>query len=92
MLYKGSRYAAVPQDALVAPDGRVVRYITARLIPETRAVAGHRVLAGERLDHIAHAHYRDPERFWRLCDANRAAWPADLLEPGRIIGVPAAEG
>ena len=48
---------------------------------------------GERLDHIAQRVYQDPEIFWRICDANLALWPPDLVaEPGRIIKVPPAEG
>jgi hypothetical protein len=50
------------------------------------------VLASERLDHIAWQHFRDAERFWRICDANRALWPDELLEEGAILRVPATEG
>ena len=46
----------------------------------------------ERLDHIAQRFYRDPERFWRIADANRAMWPDDLVaEPGRTIRIPTSE-
>ena len=27
---------------------------------------------GDRLDLISYRFYRDPEQFWRICDANRA--------------------
>jgi len=54
---------------------------------------GHIVSQGERLDYIAHRFYRDPERFWRICDANRVMWPDDLVaEPGRTILIPLSEG
>jgi hypothetical protein len=92
MFFKGSRYATVPTATLVDETGRVVTYKTTRFIPDTPAVVGHRVVGGERLDHVAWQHYRDPERFWRICDANRALWPADLLEIGRVILVPPSEG
>jgi hypothetical protein len=92
VLFKGSRYAAVPQATRVDERGREVRYVRVRLIPETRAVAGHRVLAHDRLDLLAHRYYRDPERFWRICDANRALWPDDLLVEGEILGIPPSEG
>ena len=45
----------------------------------------------ERLDHIAWQHYRDAERFWRICDANRALWPDDLLEEAAILRIPPSE-
>lgn len=92
MFFRGSRYAAVPQATLVDARGREIRYIRVRLIPETRAIAGHRVLAQDRLDLIAHRHFRDPERFWRICDANLALWPDDLLVEGEILGIPPSEG
>ena len=37
-------------------------------------------------------HFRDAERFWRICDANRATWPDDLLEEAAILRIPASEG
>ena len=92
MFFKGSRYATVPDAFITDASDRVIRYKATRFIPETNALVGHRVLAHERLDHIAYQYYRDPERFWRICDANRALWPPDLLETGAILGVPAAEG
>jgi hypothetical protein len=92
MFFQGSRYATVLDATLVEPSGRVIRYKTNRFIPDTRAFVGHQVLAGERLDHIAFRHYRDPERFWRICDANRAMWPDDLLVIGRVIAIPPVEG
>jgi hypothetical protein len=92
MFFKGSRYAAVPDALFTTADGRVIRFKTLRFIPETRALTGHLLLAGERLDHLAWRYYRDPERFWRICDADLALWPPDLLEEGRVLGVPASEG
>lgn len=92
MFFKGSRYEKVPEATLTDAAGRVVRYKTTRFIVDPRAIVGHRVLASERLDHIAWQHFRDAERFWRICDANRALWPAELLEEGAILRVPATEG
>ena len=94
MFFKGSRYANVPDREILDPDtGRTIRYKAPRFIPETRAIRAWQTRDGERLDHIAHALWRDPERFWRLCDANRALRPAELVrEPGRRLLVPPAEG
>jgi hypothetical protein len=50
------------------------------------------VTADQRLDHIAWLHYRDPLRYWRICDGNDALWPDDLLEPGAILRIPPVEG
>jgi hypothetical protein len=91
MFFKGSRYAKVPEQTIVDANGRTIRYKTTRFIPETRASSGHRVTNDERLDHIAWQHYRDAERFWRICDANGALQPEDLLEEAAIIGIPPSE-
>ena len=90
MFSKGSRYANVPEHELTGPDGRRIRYKTTRFIPPTPAQVGHIVSGGERLDHIAFFYYRDPERFWRICDANAVMDPGDL-EVGRKIGIPLAD-
>jgi hypothetical protein len=92
MLSRNSRYANVPQGALEVGD-RKVPYIKMRPVPEPAASQFvHVVGAGERPDHLAYRYYRDPERFWRLCDANRIMWPNDLVrEAGRAIVVPPPE-
>ncbi len=46
------------------------------------------VAEGDRLDLIAARTLGDPEQFWRVCDANNAMNPADLMAPGRILRVP----
>lgn len=92
MFFKGSRYAKVPEAEITAASGRVVRYKRTRFIEETAAQVGHRMIQGQRLDHIAWEYYRDPERFWRICDANRALWPADLTASAGVLLIPPSEG
>ena len=92
MLFKGSRYAAVPIERLDDEQGRTIRYLRMRVIPETTAQAGHVVDASERLDHIAFRYFRDAERFWRICDANVALRPDDLVAtPGLVLRIPPSE-
>jgi hypothetical protein len=93
MFFKGSRYAEVGEHAIIDDQGRVCRYNKVRFIPATPAERGHRLAQGERLDHLAQRYFRDPERFWRIGDANLALWPDDLVaEPNRIILIPAPQG
>ena len=92
MFFKGSRYENVITESYTDPRGAVLRYKRTRFIPPTPARAATVVNQSERLDHIAHRVYQDPELFWRICDANDALWPPDLAEPGRLLKVPAAEG
>ncbi len=91
MFFKGSRYEKVPTRETKDASGRTVRYKATRFIPDTPPLVGHRVTADERLDHIAWQHFRNAERFWRICDANRALWPDDLLEEGAIVRIPSSE-
>jgi hypothetical protein len=93
MFFKGSRYQNVGTDSIVTERGVTVRFKKVRFIPDTPARLGVVVQQGERLDNIAERVYDDPERFWRICDANGALWPADLTaEAGVTILVPPAEG
>jgi hypothetical protein len=93
LFFKGSRYAKVKTAEVSDGQGRLHRYKLTRRISEIRpSRLGHAVRQGERLDHIAHRYYRDPERFWRICDANLALWPDDLIyEVGGVIRIPSAE-
>ena len=62
-----------------------------RLVPPPEHFAllqEHAVTEGERLDHIAANYLGDPEQFWRICDANGAMRPDELLEPiGRRLRI-----
>jgi hypothetical protein len=92
MFFKGSRYGNVETLTYKDDQGRTLLYKSIRFIPAASAFRMHEVRQGERLDLIADEHYRDPERFWRICDANLAAWPPDLVaEHGRYIVIPPSE-
>jgi hypothetical protein len=93
MFFRGSRYEGVGENEIQDGQGRAVRYKKVRFIPEMEMPRmGHILSQGERLDHIAYDYYRDPERFWRICDANRAMWPAELVaEAGKIVRIPPSE-
>lgn len=93
MFFKGSRYEKVETDSITDACGRTIRFKKVRFIPDTPAQAAVAANQGERLDHIAQRTWDDPELFWRICDANRALWPPDLVaEPGRAIRIPPPEG
>ncbi len=93
MFFKGSRYEKVAPAQITDSTGRVITYLKVRFIPPTPAVMGHAVVQGERLDQISYASYKDPQRFWRICDANYATWPDDLTAAaGVTILIPPSEG
>jgi nucleoid-associated protein YgaU len=92
LFFKGSRYERVESHSITDESGSVITYKKVRFISETHASMGHLVVQGDRLDNIAHRYYKDPERFWRICDANLAMWPDELVaEAGRIILIPPSE-
>jgi hypothetical protein len=86
-----SRYHQIPIARLTMADGTEVAYLQRRFVPPPENFAllqEHLVTEGERLDHIAAKYLGDPEQFWRLCDANGAMRPDELLEPvGRRIRI-----
>jgi hypothetical protein len=89
MFYRGSRYEPIPDAEITTADGRTIRYKRVRFIPATRGTFGHRVAEGERLDLIAWKSYKNPELFWRICDANLALLPEELMEEtGRVLAIP----
>ena len=92
MFFKGSRYFNIPEEEIADGQGRPIRYKRVRFVTGATVRAEHTVAPDERLDHIAHRYYRDPERFWRICDANGALWPDDLVAtPGTRLGIPGNE-
>ncbi|HNB51770.1 MAG TPA: LysM domain-containing protein [Anaerolineales bacterium] len=90
-----SRYYRLETATLVMPDGKTVTYLRRRFLPPAKnfsLLKEHTVVEGERLDHIAAQNLGDPEQFWRLCDANNAMRPEDLLEIGKKLRITLPEG
>lgn len=86
-----SRYYSLETAVFVTPDGREVRYVRRRFLPQGDAMpllAEVTVTQGDRLDLIAYRTLGDPEQFWRVCDANNAMNPVELTEePGRRLRI-----
>jgi hypothetical protein len=84
MLKPGSRYQAlsVKPNAYTDANGRTILYLPRRFLPASASTSmPAQVLATsmERLDQLAARTLGDPEQFWRLCDANDAMNPFDLI-------------
>jgi hypothetical protein len=93
MFFRGSRYADVSEHQITDSRGKIIRYKKIRIIPKTEARMAHLVRQEDRLDLIAFRYFKNPERFWRICDANLAMWPEDLVEEaGKRIKIPPSEG
>jgi len=91
-----SRYYGVPTTTLTLPDGRKLAYLTRRFVPQPERFAPlkqHAVVQNDRLDNLAAHYFNDPVQFWRLCDANRALRPDELVETiGRLLRITLPEG
>ena len=87
-----SRYADVPTETLTTVDGREIRYVRRRFLPPASSLptlVDLVVTAGDRLDNLTARSLGDPTLFWRICDANNAMRPDELLEdPGSSLRVP----
>jgi hypothetical protein len=90
-----SRYSTIETAEYITPDGRKISYKRRRFLPngEThRLMVEVTVTEGDRLDLIAARTLRDPEHFWRICDASEVMNPFHLTkEVGRILRVPIPE-
>ena len=85
---KGSRYAATPTLEVPAPDGGSDEMLDIRTIPSVPAVFAVTPIDTDRLDLLADRYYRDPLKFWRICDAAPEMDPFDALVPGRPLAIP----
>ena len=96
MFGRGSRYAPLPALKYVDATGNVVAYVSRRFLPPGEAFSLlllHTVVQGERLDNDTAQYLDDPQQFWRVCDANEAMSPFDLVaEPGATIRITLPQG
>jgi len=91
-----SRYYNIGTGILKTADGRTVAYLLRRFVPQPEEFAllqEYVVSEGDRLDNISSRTMGDPEQFWRICDANRAMRPDELvLSPGRRLRITLPKG
>ena len=91
-----SRYYGLASAQFVQPDGTRIAYVRRRFVPAPETLVllqEHSLVAGERLDQLAARYLGDPQLFWRICDANRAMRPDELIEvAGRFLRITLPEG
>ena len=91
-----SRYHAISTAKLTTPDGKQIVYLRRRFVPapeQFSVIQEHFVVQGDRLDNLAAKYLGDPEQFWRICDANGAIRPGELLEViGDVIKITLPQG
>ena len=91
-----SRYHGVETVLLETPEGKTIVHLRRRFVPSPERFAllqEHAVVQGDRLDNLAARYLGDAEQFWRLCDANNALRPDELIETiGRRLRITLPEG
>ena len=92
----GSRYHGIDHTTRTMPDGSTVVYLRRRFVPPPERLEDltkHTISDGDRLDLLAARYYGDSLLFWRICDANVAIRPSDLLRnPGGTLRITMPEG
>lgn len=91
-----SRYNGIPILTYQAASGpgadvREVPYLARRFIPPVESfspIGSHVVVQGDRSDNLAARYLGDPEQYWKLCDANGALHPDELVQSiGRALRI-----
>src|SRR6266568_1117605 len=95
MFSRISRYYGLPDvvDHDPREGGRTVVSKSLRTLPDVSGTFQHTILDGDRLDQLAFMYYRQPRKWWRICDANpEFLSPMELLGRGplRTVRVPLA--
>lgn len=87
-----SRYAKLPLQVMLRADGREVRFVSRRFLPQPGSLmrAGVEVVGtSDRLDHIAQRAYGDALQFWRVVDATLNFEPEEVTRiTGRRLAIP----
>lgn len=81
MFSKISRYRKLPDVVTTDNKGRVSASRDLRLLPEVSGAFLHTVEAVDRLDHLASKYYKQPRKWWRICDAN-----PEFMSPQALLG------
>jgi hypothetical protein len=88
MIDRRSRYATTP--LVEGDDGHGVDQplLDLRELPPSGGVLRITPTSSDRLDTLAWQYYRDPGRFWRICDASPELDPFNVVVPGHPIAIP----
>jgi hypothetical protein len=81
MFSKISRYRRQPDEVTVDVNGRRLESKSLRLLPEVAGTFLHTVEDVDRLDHLAYKYYKQPRKWWRICDAN-----PEFMSPQALLG------
>ena len=83
-----SRYISTVPYTATDRRGRLVTVVPAPDKPVQTLLGEHRLIQGQRLDHLAFHYLDDPAGYWRICELADAMTP-DALAEARDIPIPA---
>lgn len=81
MFSKISRYRTLPDIITTDDKSRTLESKSLRLLPEVSGEFLHTVEEVDRLDHLAYKYYKQPRKWWRICDAN-----PEFMAPQAMLG------
>ena len=81
MFSRSSRYRALPEVVTIDSKGRTLASKTLRLPQPVSGTFRHTIEDADRLDHLAYKYYQQPQKWWRLGDAN-----PEFLSPQALLG------
>jgi hypothetical protein len=81
MFSKISRYKKLTGIVTTDSRGRSLESKRIRLLPEVSGTFLHTVEENDRPDHLAYKYYKQPLKWWRICDAN-----PEFMSPLALLG------
>lgn len=88
MIDRKSRYRTTPIVTVGEGHGATQPLLDLRETPAADAVLEITPTGSDRLDLLAWRFYRDPMRFWRICDAADELDPYAVVAPGEPLRIP----
>jgi hypothetical protein len=81
MFLKNSRYRKLENTVATDAAGRTLALKELRLLPDVTGKFLHTIVETDRLDNLSFKYYRQPKKWWRICDAN-----PEVLSPQALLG------
>ncbi len=81
MFSKISRYKKLDNIVTSGIRGLSIESKSLRPTPETGGDFEHTLLETDRLDHLARKYYKQPRKWWRICDAD-----PEFMSPLALVG------
>lgn len=81
MFSKISRYRKLQDIVTTDAEGHRIESKDLRMSPEVSGIFSHTIEENDRLDHLAYKYFKQPRKWWRICDAN-----PEFMSPNALLG------